>query len=662
MSDSTSVSGTPTRMKVAVRLRPVLKQDDKDKEPCVRGLDATSLEIWNWRDTKQTIKYNFDVFFDATSRQQDIHEKCVKPLMAKALRGQNASIFAYGPTGAGKTHTMLGTVERPGIIPRAVNDIFRLINKQKLNAGDAQWMYSLSFSYLEIYQEKVYDLLEVKGQDLPIREDRDRTIFIPNLAERVITSLEEFHDLFVPASKNRTTAATKLNSRSSRSHSILLLKVVKKQEAPPYKKQIGKVYLIDLAGSENNKRTGNRGIRLKESGAINTSLFVLGQVVDALNQGLGRVPYRDSKLTRLLQDSLGGSAHACMITNIAPEESNYMETYTALNFASKSRHIVNKPFTNEITERPTAQRPAKRSSSGEERHQAASSPPRKKAKRDSNEQKVTNRPESAEGSTKQQENAPFLSPLLRRQANFEESMKSRLQALENNIMTRLNPPANQGQAHQSHDLQNRQILEQLKESSKQLSQLQKQNSKFHQVLANSRMKDQDHLPQRKISSDPSTKKTSSGVAGSSLGQPATLPKAVVKPLTMSTQHNFAPQPTTKSNLLKRRAPDVQFMKIKTCDDPKGKSLKENAHQLQPNPELQAKHTAEIIHLLNTGSVKQLKSLQSVGEKRAQLIRSWRQMFGEFTTISDLKKVNGLPSKTVDAIIRNNLLCQGIAKG
>ncbi|XP_038053774.1 kinesin-like protein KIF22 [Patiria miniata] len=656
-----SNDSTATRIKVAIRLRPALKRDDKGKKHCVRGLDSTSLEIWNWRDTRQTIKYNFDVFLDAASRQQDVYEKCVKPLMGKTLSGQNASIFAYGPTGAGKTHTMLGTSERPGIIPRAVNDIFRMIDKQKRDPINADWTYSLSFSYLEIYQEKVYDLLEVKGQDLPIREDRDRTIFIPNLAERVISCLEDFHELFVPASKNRTTAATKLNSRSSRSHSILLLKVVRKQQLPPYKKQIGKVYLIDLAGSENNKRTGNQGIRLKESGAINTSLFVFGQVVDALNQGLGRIPYRDSKLTRLLQDSLGGSAHACMITNIAPEESNYMETYTALNFASKSRHIVNKPFTNETIEKPSVQHPSKRPSSSNDGQNGTSSPPPKKAKRESNQDKVAAGTKSARQMAKPQENAPFLSPLLRRQANFEESVKQRLQSLETNIMTRLNPSANHGQAHQSHDQQNRQILQQLKESSKQLSELQKQNSKFHQALANSRKNKKD-LPLLKRPSDSGTcTKNTDRVVNNHSGRPVAIPKAVVKPLTASSQPNIVPPSAPKATTIKACVPDVQFMKIKTCSDSKETNLKENACKLQPNPELQAKHTAEIIRLLNTGSVKQLKSLQSVGEKRAQLIHSWREVFGQFTSIDDLRNVNGLPPKTVDAIIRNNLLCHVMAK-
>lgn len=134
---------------------------------------------------------------------------------------------------------------------------------------------------------------------------------------------------------------------------ISMIQVVRTQRAPPRRQQTGKLYLVDLAGSEDNRRTGNQGIRLKESGAINLSLFTLSKVVDSLNSGTAvRVPYRDSKLTRLLQDSLGGSAHSVMITNIAPEYKYYFDTFSALNFAAKSKLIVNKPFTRETVAVP----------------------------------------------------------------------------------------------------------------------------------------------------------------------------------------------------------------------------------------------------------------------------------------------------------------------
>uniref|UniRef100_A0A4W6G964 Kinesin-like protein n=1 Tax=Lates calcarifer TaxID=8187 RepID=A0A4W6G964_LATCA len=318
------------------------KQDEKSEGPCVRGLDSQNLEIINWRNATETVKYHFDVFHGEQTTQQEVFLSSVKPILPHILKGQNASVFAYGPTGAGKTHTMLGSSDQPGVIPRAVREVFNLV---KAKDEDDGWDYSIGMSYLEIYNEKVLDLLSPSSQDLPIREDKDKNILIPGLTHTTISSFADFDKHFVPASLNRTTASTKLNQRSSRSHAILLIK--------PHRQQTGKLYLVDLAGSEDNRRTGNQGIRLKESGAINLSLFTLSKVVDSLNSGTAiRVPYRDSKLTRLLQDSLGGSAHSVMITNIAPEYKYYFDTFSALNFAAKSKLIVNKPFTRETVAVP----------------------------------------------------------------------------------------------------------------------------------------------------------------------------------------------------------------------------------------------------------------------------------------------------------------------
>ncbi|RXM95897.1 Kinesin-like protein KIF22 [Acipenser ruthenus] len=266
-----------TRVRVSVRLRPYMSRDDEGKE----GL--------------------FDAFYGENSSQQEVYTGSVKPVLSHLLTGQNTSVFAYGPTGAGKTHTMLGGAEEPGVIPRAVRDVFQMVREESGLPASQDWEHSVSMSYLEIYNEKVLDLLEPQDQDLPIREDKDKNILIPGLTQRTIGSFSEFESHFLPASQNRTMASTKLNTRSSRSHTVLLIRVVKSQHVLPFRQLTGKLYLIDLAGSEDNRRTGNQGIRLKESGAINSSLFVLSKVVDSLNQGLARVPYRDSKLTRLLQ-------------------------------------------------------------------------------------------------------------------------------------------------------------------------------------------------------------------------------------------------------------------------------------------------------------------------------------------------------------------------
>uniref|UniRef100_A0A670JBY6 Kinesin-like protein n=1 Tax=Podarcis muralis TaxID=64176 RepID=A0A670JBY6_PODMU len=336
-------SNAPARVRVCVRLRPSVGTGEGKEAPCVRGVDSCSLEILNVRNNMETMKYKFDAYYSATATQYDVYMGSVQPILHHLLEGQNASILAYGPTGAGKTYTMLGSPEQPGVIPRAVQNLLQMTR----DASGDQRKYSVSMSYLEIYQEKVLDLLEPSLRDLPIREDQNHHILVPGLTEREITSFSDFEKHFLPASSNRTVASTQLNNRSSRSHAVLLVYVSQTRGWPPYAQRAAKLCLIDLAGSEDNRRTGNRGVRLKESGAINTSLFVLSKVVDALNKGLPRVPYRDSKLTRLLQDSLGGSAHSLIIANIAPERKYYFETLTSLNFAAKSKQVVNKPFTQE---------------------------------------------------------------------------------------------------------------------------------------------------------------------------------------------------------------------------------------------------------------------------------------------------------------------------
>ncbi|KAJ8042619.1 Kinesin-like protein KIF22-B [Holothuria leucospilota] len=598
------------RVQVAVRLRPALNPNEQRANRCVSGIDNKSLEIWNWRNTDQSLRFEFDAFYGADSQQKDIFKKSVRPLLAHPLEGQNVSVFAYGPTGAGKTFTMLGTQKNPGIIPRSLFTLFREIQRRERNATSSEWKYAVSFSYLEIYQEKVYDLLEIKSHDLPIREDQNHNIFIPNLTSKTISSVQEFQALFEPASKNRTTAATKLNSRSSRSHSVLLVKVEKSRETErELKTQVGKLYLIDLAGSENNKKTGNQGIRLKESGAINMSLFQLGKVVDALNQKLPRIPYRDSKLTRLLQDSLGGHAHACMLTNIAPEEEFYMDTYTTLNFAAKSRNVVNKPFVREISE---TKKPAKKRSLS------------------SHDDKVTTKKPKLNTEDKDRIIPQVeVSSLIRRQETFEEKVKSRLDNLEQNLLQHLTKVTSRpGTSGQPSGTQQK-----LEQGFADVRRLQQEIASVNKVLREKQNEKKD------------------------------VPKALIKPWRSSEtpggERSHLSSASTKfegskkaKNGEKYQTGKIQFAKVKSVQD---FDNKENASIIRLDPEFRQKHAASILHLLNTGTVKQLKSLQSVGEKRAQLIHNWRQMFGEFTRIEDLNKVTGLPQKTVNLIIQNNLI-------
>ncbi|XP_060951105.1 kinesin-like protein KIF22 [Limanda limanda] len=601
-----------SRVRVAVRLRPYMgKQDEKNEGPCVRGLDSQNLEITNWRNATETVKYHFDAFHGEQTTQQQVFISSVKPVLPYALNGQNASVFAYGPTGAGKTHTMLGSSGQPGMIPRAVRELFNLV---KAKDEDEGWDYSIGMSYLEIYNEKVLDLLSPGSHDLPIREDKDKNILIPGLTHTTISSFSEFDKLFMPATLNRTTASTKLNERSSRSHAILLIKVVRTQRAFPNRQQTGKLYLVDLAGSEDNRRTGNQGIRLKESGAINLSLFTLSKVVDSLNSGTAvRVPYRDSKLTRLLQDSLGGSAHSVMITNIAPEYKYYFDTFSALNFAAKSKLIVNKPFTRETVAVPVL--PVKRARRDQEAGSSGTEPQKKKQK----EEKKTEQDDS--------------SPSAHLDSLSEPSVMDRLLALEKLMMS-------------CQDKDRNSMLNDVAQSRKEIQELKEKQKKYEsQALLMSQSAKQE--PAFKNTSVPLQRKPSN----------ATRPnkqQAVVQPLQVSQL-----QPLKQLAVVRKQSVCVKKKEKKLSDHvelPGGKeNIMETSWESQLDTSVLEHSRQKILQVLNSGSLKELKGLQLIGDKKGKLILGWREIHGHFLKLEDLVKVEGMTEKRFSSFMKANIL-------
>jgi kinesin family member 22 len=264
------------------------------------------------RDAGERVEYTFDAVFGPNSTQEDIFEE-LREAVARFMEGRNLTVFCYGNTGAGKTYTMMGTKDAPGLMCNIVREILRC--------------REFLVSYMEIYNEKIYDLLEPR--ELMLREF-NKTIVVQNIYSRRIRSMEEFSEALVCGARNRTTGETRLNKNSSRSHAILRISMGEH-----------KLHLIDLAGSENNRKTGNEGVRLEESANINRSLFVLGKVVSSILRAESRIPYRDSKLTRLLQDCLGGSSLCYIIANVVDDPEFLGETQSTLAFASKSRSIVN---------------------------------------------------------------------------------------------------------------------------------------------------------------------------------------------------------------------------------------------------------------------------------------------------------------------------------
>ncbi|KAJ7581037.1 kinesin-like protein [Mycena floridula] len=338
------------RIKVAARIRPLLDGEVNDDTLRVcRAADSSEASsssssltsypyfIWakNAKGTEQ--KFPFTSCYDGASTQEEIFQNDVQPLIDVVYSGITVTVFAYGVTSSGKTHTMQGSKAEPGIIPRTVQSLFgQSANYEHLDV-------TFSLSYMEIYKDEVFDLLVPRdsAQKLPVREDGNGVVFVANLTAKPISSVAEFHSTYNRASKQRSVAATNLNHSSSRSHAILTLQVTMTDSAHN-QTVVGKILLVDLAGSENNKLTGNDPSRMAESSAINKSLSVLGQVVRALNEGHSRIPYRNSKLTRILQPALGGDSLGLLICNLAPGNKLRQDTFNTLNFASTAETIENK--------------------------------------------------------------------------------------------------------------------------------------------------------------------------------------------------------------------------------------------------------------------------------------------------------------------------------
>lgn len=306
-------------------------------------LEYTKTSVKVEKENGVESEFFFDNVLGPSSTQGQVY-RSIQQEIAKFKEGYNTTIFCYGNTGAGKTHTMIGTDKQPGLVHNILRDL--LVDE-------------LVISYLEIYNEKVYDLLDPK--EVQLRE-AEGVIIVQGLCSKKVTNMSEFKTLFKKGVDNRTIGETKLNKFSSRSHSILR---IQRGEA--------KLHLIDLAGSENNRKTGNEGIRLTESNNINRSLFVLGKVVNSILNKEIRIPYRDSKLTRLLQDSIGGNSVCCIIANVNDDESCVGDTINTLTFASKSKKIVNTGKKRETS--PTVKSKSSSSSTGKLIFKAKSSTP-----------------------------------------------------------------------------------------------------------------------------------------------------------------------------------------------------------------------------------------------------------------------------------------------
>uniref|UniRef100_A0A671P2C0 Kinesin-like protein n=1 Tax=Sinocyclocheilus anshuiensis TaxID=1608454 RepID=A0A671P2C0_9TELE len=282
--------------------------------------------------------YMFDVAFDYSATQDEVYRSTTKCLIEGLISGYNATVFAYGPTGCGKTYTMLGTDREPGIYVRTLNDLFKAIEE---TSDDMQ--YNVSMSYLEIYNEMIRDLLNPSSGFLDLREDSKGEIQVAGITEVSTINAREVMELLMKGNKQRTQEPTAANQTSSRSHAVLQVGVRQQSRCRDILQEVrfARLFMIDLAGSERASQTQNRGQRLKEGAHINRSLLALGNCINALSEKNGNkyVNYRDSKLTRLLKDSLGGNSRTVMIAHISPASLAFEDSRNTLTYADRAKSI-----------------------------------------------------------------------------------------------------------------------------------------------------------------------------------------------------------------------------------------------------------------------------------------------------------------------------------
>jgi hypothetical protein len=343
---------TLERVKVSVRVRPITSEDLKTsgQDSIIEEANLSSGVITVKKDSDLK-SFNFDTLFDESISQKQIYQKVGLPVVESVLNGYNSTVLAYGQTGTGKTFTMIGSSEQKGIIPRSVKQVF------KSTHCDLSHSYSIKVAFMQLYNEVLQDLLKPNNPIL-IREDSDEGVFFSGLAWMDVFTVEDCMNFLSMGDKNRSIAFTNMNAQSSRSHAVFMVKIEKRlkkdlnlPESPVKKRESvmtkATLYLVDLAGSERVSKTKISGNRLDEAKNINLSLLALGNVIQALSDGKSKfIPFRDSKLTRILEQSLGGNSKTSMIVTIGPSPNNFQETLSSLQFAVRAMKIQNIPKVN----------------------------------------------------------------------------------------------------------------------------------------------------------------------------------------------------------------------------------------------------------------------------------------------------------------------------
>ncbi|XP_038617426.1 kinesin-like protein KIF15 [Tachyglossus aculeatus] len=356
--NSNSPSNDGDAIKVFVRVRPPSEGSDlPDGEPglCLSVLSSKTLRLNSKPEPKI---FTFDHVANTDTTQESVFSSVAKSIVESCMNGYNGTIFAYGQTGSGKTFTMMGPSEFDnfthnlrGVIPRSFEYLFFLIDREKEKAGAGK-SFLCKCSFIEIYNEQIFDLLDSASTGLFLREHIKKGVFVVGAVEQVLTSAAEAYQVLSRGWRNRRVASTSMNRESSRSHAVFTITIESMEKSNEIVNiRSSQLNLVDLAGSERQKDTHTEGVRLKEAGNINRSLSCLGQVITALvDVGNGKqrhVCYRDSKLTFLLRDSLGGNAKTSIIANVHPGSKCFGETLSTLHFAQRAKLIKNKAVVNE---------------------------------------------------------------------------------------------------------------------------------------------------------------------------------------------------------------------------------------------------------------------------------------------------------------------------
>uniref|UniRef100_A0A8D2MFZ9 plus-end-directed kinesin ATPase n=1 Tax=Zonotrichia albicollis TaxID=44394 RepID=A0A8D2MFZ9_ZONAL len=346
-------------VKVAVRVRPFNSRETSKESKCIIQMQGNSTSIINPKNPKEAPKsFSFDYSYWSHTSPEDpcfasqsrVYNDIGKEMLQHAFEGYNVCIFAYGQTGAGKSYTMMGKQEesQAGIIPQLCEELFEKINDN----SNEEMSYSVEVSYMEIYCERVRDLLNPKNKgNLRVREHPLLGPYVEDLSKLAVTSYTDIADLMDAGNKARTVAATNMNETSSRSHAVFTIVFTQKKhdtETDLSTEKVSKISLVDLAGSERADSTGAKGTRLKEGANINKSLTTLGKVISALAEVVSRskkkkktdfIPYRDSVLTWLLRENLGGNSRTAMVAALSPADINYDETLSTLRYADRAKQI-----------------------------------------------------------------------------------------------------------------------------------------------------------------------------------------------------------------------------------------------------------------------------------------------------------------------------------